>query len=71
MGGKERVGQSARCQGRYERQDEHEKEVWVTKARWRGRAREGKEERMEERRVERQLDAQDSKDAASQLRTSR
>lgn len=43
----------------------------VTNARWRGRAVEGKEERMERRRVERRLDGQDSKDAASQLRTSR
>lgn len=43
----------------------------ATKARWRGRAVEGKEERMERRRVERRLDRQDSKDAASQLRTSR
>lgn len=47
------------------------KDVRVTKARWRGRAVEGKEERMERRRVERRLDGQDSKDAASQLRTSR
>lgn len=71
LGGKERVGQSTRCQGKYERQDEWEREVWVTKARWRGRAREGKEERIEGRGVERQLDGQDSKDATSQLRTNR